>query len=110
MQKMQLTTARYTSFSSHHLSNKYQRVEGLPLAVDNMERLPEEVDEWLQYFMETKPHFRGRDIYIHSVWTEPPFPKFIKKKAGGAKNMASGHPLHRWRSLFPWGDWYFCCL
>jgi len=58
---------------------EYQHVDNLPLAIDNIEKLPEEADKWLAYFPQAKPRFQGSNMYMAVlIGMSIPFPKFIK--------------------------------
>jgi len=46
----------------YHLSD-YNSVEEFLLVINGVETLPEEVEDWLHYFPEAKPHNQGGDIY-----------------------------------------------
>jgi len=74
----------------HNLS-KYHHVKDLPSAIDDIEKLPEETEEWLSYFPGTKPCFWGGDIYTSIfIGLSIPFPKFIKKISGWCKDKGYG--------------------
>jgi len=60
--------------------SEYNVADELPLVINNVEMLPEEVEDWLQYFPDAKPCRQGGDIYITIlIGLSMPFPKFIKK-------------------------------
>jgi len=55
---------RFTVFP-HNIS-KYGTLENLPCPIKEPEDLPTEVDEWLEYFPQAKPHFNmGMCIHQH---------------------------------------------
>jgi len=63
----------------HHLSS-YSSIDGLPPVVNDVKILLDEVEDWLQYFLEAKPQGQGGDIYMAVlIGLSIPFPKFIKK-------------------------------
>jgi len=60
--------------------SEYTFLEELPLVVNNVEMLPEEVGDWLQYFPQAKHQGQGGDIYtVVLIGFSMPFLKLIKK-------------------------------
>jgi len=71
--------------------SKYWHVEDLPPAIDGIENLLEEADEWIAYFPQAKPRFHGGDIYTAVlICLSIPFPKYIKKFSGWCKEKECG--------------------
>jgi len=63
----------------YHLSD-YSSLEDLPPVLNDVETLPDEVDDWLLYFSEARPCGHGGDIYtVVLIGISMPFSKFIKK-------------------------------
>jgi len=62
----------------YHWSD-YNLVEELPPVINNVETMPEEVEDWLHYFPEAKPHGQGGDIYIAILIGLSIFPKFYQE-------------------------------
>jgi len=74
----------------YHLSS-YNLVNELPPLVDDVETLPDEVKDWLQYFPEAKPRRCGGDIYTPVlIGLSMHFPKFIKKLSPWRKEKKYG--------------------
>jgi len=46
----------------YHLS-KYKQVSAMPSAIMEPEKLPVDLDEWLEYFLQAKPHMSVGDTY-----------------------------------------------
>jgi len=73
-------TEEYKQFMvfPHNLSN-YNLVEDLPPVVNDVESLPEEVEDWFHYFPQAKPCSQGGGIYMAIlIGLSMPIPKFIK--------------------------------
>jgi len=74
----------------YHLSN-YEDPEDLPPPINDQDSVPDDIDEWLQYFPQAKPHMKGGDLYMLAlVGLGKPFPK-VMKAPWFHKNMASGN-------------------
>jgi len=74
----------------HHLS-RYKYVKDLPLPITDLESLPEEVDEWLQYFPGAKPRMKGGNVYMMLLLgISNPFVTFIKKLSPWCKEKKYG--------------------
>jgi len=59
--KMKKADHQFTVFP-HNLS-KYGMLDNLPHSLEDLEDLPTEVDDWLD-FPQAKPHYNGRDVYM----------------------------------------------
>jgi len=69
----------------------YKQVNDLPGSITNIESLPEEVDEWLQYFLQAKPRAKGRNVYMAVlIGLSMPFITFIKKISPWCKEKKFG--------------------
>jgi len=63
----------------YHLS-EYIVVDKLLPVINDVEMLPKEIEDWLQYFPDAKPPRQGGDIYtVVLIGLSMPFPEFIKK-------------------------------
>jgi len=63
----------------YHLS-RYKSETNLPTSILDLDSLPEEVDEWLQYFPGAKPRVKGGNMYTALlIGLSMPFVTFIKK-------------------------------
>ncbi len=63
--KMKEADRRFTVFP-HNLSH-YGLLNNLPHLIEDPEDLPTEVDNWLVYFPQAKPHFNGGNIYTTTL-------------------------------------------
>ncbi len=57
---------RWFTVFPHNLS-KYGTLDNLPHPLEDPEDLPTEVDEWLVYFPQAKPHYKGGDVYTTAL-------------------------------------------
>jgi len=74
----------------YHLS-RYKSVNDLPIPITDLESLPEEVDEWLQYFPGAKPRMKGGNMYMTLLLgISNPFVTFIKKLSPWCKEKKYG--------------------
>jgi len=74
----------------YHLS-KYESVEDLPPPIETQEDLPDDIDEWLDYFPRAKPRISGGDTYtVLLIDMSVPFPKVIKNLSGWMRNKWFG--------------------
>jgi len=74
----------------YNLSN-YKQVNDLPALITNIESLPEEVDKWLQYFLQAKPRAKARNVYtVVLIELSMPFITFIKKLSPQCKEKKFG--------------------
>jgi len=64
----------------YHLSN-YKAIANLPQVMVDIDSLPEEIDDWLQYFpQQAKPCYKGGNVYTALLLgLNSPFTTFIKK-------------------------------
>jgi len=72
--------AHFTMFP-HNLS-KYETTNDLPEPIKDPDMLPDDVNEWLQYFPQAHPRARGGYTYMSVLlrfWE--PFPKVVKTTA-----------------------------
>jgi len=92
----------------YNLSN-YKQVNDLPALITNVESLPEEVDEWLQYFPQAKPRAKCGNVYTAAlIGLSMPF-TFIKKLSTlcKEKNLGCGNHPFSWKSWSWWVGFYF---
>jgi len=74
----------------HHLS-RYKSATDLPTVITDLDSLPEEVDDWLQYFLGTKPRVKGGNVYMALlIGLSTPFVTFIKKLSPWCKDKKYG--------------------
>ncbi len=74
----------------YHLS-RYESVEDLPPPIETMDDLPDDIDEWLDYFPQVKPRFSGGDTYTALlIGLSVPLPKLIKNLSGWMRNKHFG--------------------
>jgi len=65
----------------YHLSS-YKEVDDLPPPIDDPNLVPDDIDEWHQYFPDAKPLARGGDLYtLVLVGLGKPFAKVMKSMA-----------------------------
>jgi len=57
----------YFMIFPYHLS-KYSQVSNLPQAIVNIDSLPKEVDDWLQYFSQAKTRAKGGKSTLLLSW------------------------------------------
>jgi len=75
---------------AYHLS-RYKSATDLPPAIVDLDSLPEEVDEWLQYFPGAKPRVKGGNVYtVILLGLSTPFVTFIKKLSPWCKEKKYG--------------------
>jgi len=75
---------------TNHLS-RYKSATELPPAIVDLDSLPEEVDEWLQYFPGAKPRVKGGNVYTALlIGLSMPFITFIKKLSPWCKEKKYG--------------------
>jgi len=61
--------------------SEYRYVEDLPPAINDIDKLPEEADDWLAYFPQAKPCFWGGYIYMAVLISlSIPFPYLLKNR------------------------------
>jgi len=74
----------------YHLSC-YKSETNLPATITDLDSLPEEVDEWLQYFPGAKPRVKGGNVYMALLLgLSMPFVTFIKKLSPWCKEKKYG--------------------
>jgi len=84
----------------YHLS-RYKSVTDLPTPIADLDSLPEEVDDWLQYFPSAKPRVKGGNVYTALLLgLSMPFVTFIKKLSPWCKekSMGYGKPPCSWKN------------
>jgi len=65
----------------YHLSD-YNDPEDLLLPINDLDMVPDDISEWLQYFPQAKPCLKGGDLYtLALVGFSKPFPKVMKALA-----------------------------
>jgi len=73
-----------------NLSN-YKSVEDLPSLIETVEDLPDDIDEWLEYFPGAKPCVSGGDMYTALlIRLSIPLPKLIKNLSAWMRNKRFG--------------------
>jgi len=79
----------------------YKQVKDLPALITNVKSLPEEVDKWLQYFLQAKPWAKARNVYtLVLIGLSMPFITFIKKLSPCARrkySVCGNHPFSQKR-------------
>jgi len=74
----------------YHLS-RYKLVMDLPPSITNLDSLPEEVDDWFNYFPGAKPRAKGGNVYMTLLISlSMPFVTFIKKLSPWCKEKKYG--------------------
>jgi len=74
----------------YHLSN-YESVEDLPPPIETPDGLPDDINEWLDYFPQAKPQISRGDTYTALlIGLSIPFPKLIKNLSGWMRNKHFG--------------------
>jgi len=87
--KMQEADHKFTVFP-HNLS-QYRSLTSLPLALDDPELLPTEVDDWLVYFPQAKPQFQGGNVYMTVlIGTSMPLGRIMKAQSNWFKETRFG--------------------
>ncbi len=81
----------------YHLS-RYKSATDLPAGIVDLDSLPEEVDDWLWYFLGAKPRVKGGNVYTALlIGLSTPFVTFIKKLSPWCKEKKYG--LWEWVAL-----------
>jgi len=71
--------------------SRYQSLAALPQSIVDLDSLPEEVDDWLQYFPGAKPRAKGGNVYTALLLgLSTPFVTFIKKLSPWCKEKKYG--------------------
>jgi len=87
---------RCSLHSFPHNISKYELIEDLPELLDNVDNLPDDVDEWLVYCPQACPRARGSYTYTSVLLGfHEPFPKVIKAMASWFQKTKFG----LWKSL-----------
>jgi len=80
----------------HNLS-KYESIEDLPPPIETPDDLPNNIDEWLTYFLGAKPQISGGDTYMALlIGLSIPFPKLVKLLSAWMRNKCFG----LWKLIF----------
>jgi len=87
--KMKEADRCFTVFP-HNLSH-YGLLNNLPHLIEDPEDLPTEVDNWLVYFPQAKPHFNGGNIYTTAlIGSSIPLGQIVKEQAKWFKESKFG--------------------
>jgi len=71
--------------------SRYESVEDLPPPIETTDDLPDDIDEWLDYFPQAKPRFSGGNTYTALlIGLSVPFPKLIKNLSRWMRNKRFG--------------------
>jgi len=81
----------------HNLS-EYESINDLPEPIEDPDQLPDEVNEWLEYFPRARPRACGGYTYTQVLLGfHKPFPKIVKATASWFHKMKFGlwkHPYN----------------
>jgi len=69
----------------------YKLIEDLPPLIETMEDIPDDIEEWLEYFPGAKPQKTGGDTYMAVlVGMSKPLPKVVKNLSAWMRNKCFG--------------------
>jgi len=77
----------------YKLSN-YKSVEDLPPLIKTPDDLPDDIDEWLEYFPQAKPCISSNTYTMLLISLSIPFPKLVKILVGGCKTRGLAFKRH----------------
>jgi len=74
----------------HNLS-AYEAVEDLPPPIETADDIPDDIDDWLEYFPGAKPRLTGGDTYTSVlIGMSKPLPKVVKSLSAWMRNKRFG--------------------